>query len=170
MALASSRVICSREPVNTTVLPATGESEGRASIGSRRHLAQQRVEHLLVMRLLEELDDRIGHDLADAADGGQLRIGLRRAIGRGFRRLAQGLEVPKWRASSSRVVSPTCGMPSAKMKRLSAIERRAAMAANRFLALVSPQPSRFSRRFRLRRVARFEREDVLRTRGSGPRA
>ena len=77
IALASSRVIFSSEPVNTIVLPATGLSLATCSSGSGVTSLEQRVEHLVVVLLLEELDDGVGDDLADAADGGELGIGLR---------------------------------------------------------------------------------------------
>ena len=90
----------------------------------------------LVMRLLEEVDDRLRHHVADAVDLVQPFQGVR--VGHG---VAQVLERAKLLASSLAVVSPTCRMPSAKMKRSSAMVRRASMASNRLSADCAPQPS-----------------------------
>ena len=68
MALASSRVMRSSAPVKTTVLPATGDDVSTASSGVDLDLAQQRVDHLDIVRLGEEIDDGLGDDVADPAD------------------------------------------------------------------------------------------------------
>ena len=68
MALASSRVIRSSAPVNTTVLPATGEE---ALTARQRHdldMAEKVVDHFHVVGFAEEFDDGVADDRADAAD------------------------------------------------------------------------------------------------------
>ena len=102
-------------------------------------MLEQGVERLLVMRLGEEIDDGLGDDFADALDIVDFRTRLGSAAGRrlGASR-AMPRSVPKCRASRRALVSPTCRMPSAKMKRLSGMRRRASMAAKRLRTEVSP--------------------------------
>ena len=84
MALASSRVICSSVPVNTTVLPATGDLDAAASTGSGVTCASRASSISSLWLLVEELDDRIRDDVSDAADGGEFRIGLRWSVRSGL--------------------------------------------------------------------------------------
>ena len=67
MALASSRVIFSSEPVKTTVFPATGEEVLTASQRLDCHMLEKLVDDFDIVRLGEELDDRIADDVADSA-------------------------------------------------------------------------------------------------------
>ena len=83
MALASSRVIRSSDPVKTIVLPASGWPAAIASIGSTVTSRSERVERRLVARLGEEVGDRLGDDRPDPLDVGQF---LRRARLRARRR------------------------------------------------------------------------------------
>ena len=109
MALASSRVMRSSEPVKTIVLPASGWPAATAAIGSIVTSFEQRVERGLVVRLGEEIGDRLGDHRADALDAAELLGRVRRAR-RGARRRRKS---PKWRASRRALVSPTWRMPSA---------------------------------------------------------
>ncbi len=151
--------------MNTTVLPATGELDARLFGGLRRHLGEKRIEHLLVVALLEELDHRLGDDGSDAADGGEFGMRLRGRIRSGFRGLAQRFEaVPKWRASSFAEVSPTCGIPSAIDEAIerdgtARLDRREEVACARLAPALA-----VCELLQAALVARFERENVLRPR------
>ena len=68
MALASSRVIFSSEPVNTTVLPATGEPARRLLGVEDRHLRGQPLDHAAIVRLAEIGGDALDHGVADLVE------------------------------------------------------------------------------------------------------
>ena len=55
------------------------------------------------MRLLEELDERVGDDLADAADRGQVGVGFRFAIGRRARGDAKSVEGAEMARQEARI-------------------------------------------------------------------
>ena len=73
-ALASSRLIVSRLPVKTIVLPLHSVCFASLTNGFGRDFGQQIVERLAVVRLVEEIDQRLGDDRADAFDRRQLRL------------------------------------------------------------------------------------------------
>ncbi len=55
--------------MKTTVLPATADCVLTAASGVDRHVLEQLVHHLEIVRLAEELRDRLGDHIADAVDG-----------------------------------------------------------------------------------------------------
>ena len=77
IAFASERVIFSSEPVNTTVLPATGAVGGNGHDIRLRapDLRQQSLEHLVVALIAEEVAQRSDDRVADAVDDGNTVCG-----------------------------------------------------------------------------------------------
>ena len=93
-------------------------ASSRSSMAVTVTCSSRSVERFAVVRLVEELDDRVRHHLADPVDGIEVLIGLRLRPPRrcGRRRRATPRSIRSARASSFAVVSPTWRMPSAKMK------------------------------------------------------
>ena len=131
-------------------LEAAGEDDGLAGPSVSRRVADERlrarppqqiVEHLAVVRLVEEIDQRLGDHRADALDRRQ--FGLRR---RPTSPLAAAPRSCRSICSRSLAVTmPTWRMPSPNRKRAGSGSRLASIAANRLSTDFSSQPSRPSR-------------------------
>ena len=118
-------------PVNTTVLPATcAVGRNRDDIGLRLHLAQQRIEHVVIALIAEEIDQRARSPCRRCRRSRGTPHADRRHAAVSLPTRMNSSMVEKVFASSAAVVSPIWRMPSAKMKRSSSGSRRASMAAN----------------------------------------
>ena len=102
-ALASSRVRRSSAPVKTTVLPATGDDDSTSGIGSSVTCAQQRVDLLLIMRLGEEIVQRLGDDRAEPVDAVECARGPRVPGAASRAVVAQLLEIAEMPREPARV-------------------------------------------------------------------
>ena len=138
LALASSRVIFSSEPVNTTVLPATGELLLGFSASSDRDLARQPLDDAAVVALAEIGRDAGDHGVADLVERVHLGDGLLVALG--DREAGVVERLPGAVAARQRQRRGLADLADAEREdeRSSEIARRASIAANRLRTEVSP--------------------------------
>ncbi len=89
MAFASSRVMRSRAPVNTTVFPATGDDGIDPRQRLHIHVFQKIVDDFHVVLFAEEAGDGVAHDPADTAVVRKFEVGFAVTRFGGLHHLAQ---------------------------------------------------------------------------------
>ena len=124
--------------MKTMVLPLHSVCLRVADERLRRDFGQQIVERLAVVRLVEEIDERLGDDRADALHRRQLGLA---ALATVATRRSSSI-VPKHLSRSLAVTMPTWRMPRPNRKRGPSGWRLASIAASRLSTDFSFQPSR----------------------------
>ena len=124
--------------MKTIVLPLHRSACASLTNGLRRDFRQQVVERLAVVRLVEEIDQRLGDDRPDALRPTTARPRRLRTVAA---RRSSSI-VPKHLSRSRAVTMPTWRMPRPNRKRGPSGARLASIAASRLSTDFSFQPSR----------------------------